>query len=191
METSAIAMFRNTIQYQDNLIWVKPVCEFFNLSVQSEYRKIKKDPILGNLWTKSSTDFEKKADFDAKTSTEIEENSNGLDKKRPELGVIDANGRILLSRKGFIRWIQIINSNSVEEGLREKFITYQDLVFDFLYGNVEEDKATQVHYARLQKLERLQGKISSEIKKEKRHLQDYLQHKFQLAINFKGPYYDD
>jgi hypothetical protein len=46
----------------DEFIWVKPVCDFFNLSVQSEYRKIKKDPILGKLWTESSTELSKKSD---------------------------------------------------------------------------------------------------------------------------------
>ncbi len=80
MESTAFKIFKSTVKVENENIWIKPVCDFFNLHVQNQYIKIKNDPILGKLYGKNSTD----------------------------LGEIDNNGRILLSRKGFIRWINII-----------------------------------------------------------------------------------
>lgn len=112
MESSALIMFHKTVKYEDSLIWIKPVCEFFEISVQNQQRKIKNDGILRNLWIKKSTD----------------------------LGKIDENGRILLSKKGFLRWIMIINMNTVSDDLRPKFCTYQELISDFLFGSLEQEK---------------------------------------------------
>jgi hypothetical protein len=174
MEISAITMFRNTVKYSgDEFIWVKPVCDFFNLSVQSEYRKIKKDPILGKLWTESSTEFSKKSDQYRFLSR--------------DLGGVDVNGRILLSRKGFIRWVQIINDKSVDNDLREKFVNYQELVFDYLYGNIDQEKKANHNYARLNKLKRLNKKIGMEIKVCQDEINLYLAGKFiQHKIDFKN-----
>lgn len=172
METSAIEMFKSTVQYQNELIWVKPVCDFFNLHDKNQYQKIKKDPILGNLVGKNHPDSS--------------ENENLRTKNRPDLGMIDANGRILLSRKGFIRWVQIINANTVDESLRDRFVKYQELVFDYLYGSLEEEKETKLHYQRLKKLERLYGKIGAEIKREKQVLAGYLDNRYQIKLNFNG-----
>lgn len=163
-------MFRSTVQYQNELIWVKPVCEFFHLNVQSEYRKIKKDPILGKLWTDSSTESTKPRNDYRFLST--------------DLGAVDSNGRVLLSRKGFIRWIQVINAKSVEDNMRERFVLYQELVFDYLYGSLEEEQETGRHYQRLRKLERLYGKIGAEIKREKQVLSGYLDSRYQMRLDF-------
>jgi hypothetical protein len=172
METSAIEMFKSTVQYQNELIWVKPVCDFFNLHDKNQYQKIKKDPILGKLWTDSST--------------ELSENGNQYRLLSTDLGAVDTNGRILLSRKGFIRWVQIMNAKSVDENLRDRFVSYQELVFDYLYGSLQEEQETALHYQRLRKLERLYGKIGAEIKREKQVLAGYLDNRYQMKLNFNG-----
>lgn len=173
METTALAMFRQTVQYSGQNIWVKPVCEFFELDVQNQYTKIKKDPILGKLYGKNNTDFEK--------------NGNLVGKNTPDLGEIDNNGRILLSKKGFLRWVQIINANTIKEVLREKFISYQTLVFDYLYGSAEDEEQIKVHYNRMQKLERLYSKIGTEIKREKAIVATFLNDRYtQLSLNFNS-----
>lgn len=161
METTTLAMFRQTVQYDGQLIWVRPVCDFFEISVQNQHRKLKNDVILGNLWIKKSTD----------------------------LGKIDENGRILLSKKGFIRWIQIINANTITDHLRERFVKFQDLIFDYLYGSAEEEENIKLHYARLQKLERLYSKVGTEIKREKTTVAQLLNGRYtQLSLNFNSGY---
>lgn len=173
METTSLKDFKSTIQYSGKNIWVKPVCDFFKLDVQNQYIKIKKDPVLGNLYGKNTGDFSKNESMDRKTST--------------DLGEIDKNGRILLSKKGFLRWIQIINAKTINDDLRDKFIQYQSLVFDFLYGSLEEEKDTSFHYTRLRKLEKLYSKIGAEIKKEKKAVADQLNKRFlQLSIPFSN-----
>jgi hypothetical protein len=157
METTALTMFRQTIQYSGQYIWVKPVCEFFEISLQNQHRKIKNDSILGKLWTKKSAD----------------------------LGQIDNNGRILLSRKGFIRWIQIINANTIVERLREKFSIYQELIFDYLYGSAEEEEQAKIDYQLIQKYRRLYAKIGRHLQIIERRFTGYLDTKYvQLKLDF-------
>lgn len=170
METTALAMFRQTIKYSGQNIWVRPVCEFFNLDVRNQHKKIKNDPILGKLVVKNTPDFEK--------------NGNNGRKNRTDLGEIDSNGRILLTKKGFIRWVQIINANTIAEELREKFSIYQELVFDYLYGSADEEKQIKVHYNRMLKLERLYSRIGTEMKREKATVATLLNGRYtQLSLN--------
>lgn len=157
METTALTMFVKTVKFENQLIWIKPVCDFFNLNLQNQQRKLKNDPILRNLWIKKSND----------------------------LGKIGKNGMILLSKKGFIRWIQIINANTIEEKLREKFMQFQELIFDFLYGNLQDEEMNKFHYIRLQKLEKLYSKIGLEIKQTKQFIYKYLDNKYiQTSLQF-------
>ena len=159
METTALTMFNQTIKYSGKNIWINPVCEFFEISVQNQQRKLKKDAILKKLWTKKSTD----------------------------LGEVDKNGRILLSKKGFVRWIQLINPKTVRDELREKFVKFQELIFDFLYGSADEQEKAKVNYARLQKLENLKAKIGVEIKRLKKELKQHWSNRYlQTTIPFQN-----
>lgn len=74
METTALAMFRQTVQYDGQLIWVRPVCDFFNLDVRNQHRKIKNDVILGNLVGKNTPDL-------AESENLVEKNGNLRTKK--------------------------------------------------------------------------------------------------------------
>ena len=119
MNSTDVKMFSDTIQYKKGNIWVKPVCDFFQINTRNQYQRIKNDPILGSL----------------------------VGKNLPNMGEIDEKGRIFLTRKGFIRWIQTINANTISQDFREQFIIYQNVIFDFLYGSLEEHKIiTKVNY---------------------------------------------
>jgi hypothetical protein len=158
METSAIEMFKSTVQYENEYIWLKPVCDFFKINYENQTRKIKSDKILANHSTKKSS----------------------------SLMFGDNYPRILVDKIGFIRWIQLINAKTIDENLQEKFSKYQEMVFDYLYGSLQEEKETKLHYQRLRKLERLYGKIGAEIKREKQVLAGYLDNRYQMKLNFNG-----
>lgn len=173
MENNDLLMFNQTVRYEQNLIWVKPVCDLFNLDVQNQYLKIKKDQILSKLYGKNSTDLAKNEKLVGKNST--------------DLGEIDSNGRILLSKKGFLRWIQIINVNTITPELRDKFILYQTMISDFLYGNFETEEQMRVDYVRLDKLKKLNNKISAEIRRLDKNVKNFMGVKYgQLSLEFKG-----
>lgn len=186
METTALTMFSQTVKYEKQFIWVKPVCDYFNLDVRNQHKKIKNDPILAKLVGKNTPDLQKNENLVGKNSTDLHDNENLWIKKSNDLGQIDKNGRILLTKKGFVRWINIINSNTIEEKLREKFIQFQELIFDYLYGSAEDEETTKFYYNRLMKLERLYGRIGIEIKQQKALLAQCLNSKFnpQYAIEF-------
>ena len=169
MESTELTMFTETIRFQNSNIWIKPVCDFFKLDVQNQYTKIKNDPILGKLY--------------GKNSTVLSQNNKLVGKNTPDLGEIDKNGRVLLSKKGFVRWIQIINANTIVDHLREKFILYQSLVFDFIYGSFEQEQQIKVDYQRLKKLKHLYSTIGREIQRVETNVKRYMDSRFcQLSL---------
>lgn len=54
METTALAMFSQAVKYESDYIWLKPVCDFFQINYENQTRKIKNDLILANQSTKKS-----------------------------------------------------------------------------------------------------------------------------------------
>ena len=156
METTALTMFNKTVKIENETIWIKPVCDFFNLNVQSQQRKLKSDPILSKLWTKISTD----------------------------LGEIDQNGRVLLSKKGFLRWVQIINPNTIDENLLSQFLIFQELIFDYLIGSAEEQKRIGDLNSKLQELKAEYGRLGAEVKATQKALFEALNHRYQYILPF-------
>lgn len=157
MEATTIKMYSDTIKYDDgDMIWVKPVCDLFNLHVQNQYIKIKNDPILGVLYGKNSTD----------------------------LGKIDTTGRIFLSKKGFLRWIQIINANTIDENLRENFTMYQSQISDFLYGSAELHTAIRNTRAELEEWSAMYSTAGNMIQSKKKELEELLNNMFQYRLPF-------
>lgn len=157
MENATLQMFHTTIRFHQDMIWIKPVCDFFDLDVKYQHRKIKNDPVLQNL----------------------------VENSLPDLGEIDKNGRILLSKKGFLRWIQIVNPQMIRKDLKEKFIQFQLLVFDYLLGSFDREIHIRKEYNRLEKLKRLKNKISAEITVCERAISDYLSGRFlQTKLDF-------
>lgn len=170
MEKTSLIMFGKTVTYQHENIWVKPVCDFFNLDVQNQYTKIKNDPILGKLYGKNNTESAKTEKLYGKNST--------------DLGEIDNNGRILLSKKGFLRWIQIINPNTIEKTLRNSFILYQELIADYLFGAAEEQMLIGSLNAKLQGLKLDYSSIGHEIRITQQQLFAALNKRYQYSLPF-------
>lgn len=156
METANLKMFVETIHYESELIWIKPLCDFFQISGQNQYRKIKKDAVLQNLWTKKSAD----------------------------LGVIDENGRILLTQKGFLRWVQTINANIVDVNLRSKFILYQNLIFDFFNGSMQERNLIAQTNSEIQYWKKIYSEAGKMIRNKQAELTELLNARYQYKLQF-------
>ena len=170
MEASTQKMFSDTIQNKNGLIWITPVCDFFNLHVKNQYSKIKKDAILGKLVGKNRPDSAQNEKLVGKSTTEF--------------GEIDKNGRIFLTKKGFLRWIQIINPNTLQEELREKFIMYQKMILDFLFGSLEEHETiTKVNHE-LQQWKQRYSEAGTMVKKKQAELILLLNTRYQYRIEF-------
>lgn len=160
MKATDLDLFHKTVQmYDQSYIWIKPVCDFFGINYENQTRKISSDTILANQSTKKSS----------------------------SLIFGDNYLRVLLTKKGFIRWIQLINANTISDNLREQFIKYQSLVFDFLYGSFEENEAIRVEYARNKKLRRLSIRIQNEIRISNQRIQSFMDGRFlQQTIDFSS-----
>ena len=171
METTTLKMFSDTIKNENGLIWIKPLCDFFKLHVKNQYHNIKKDPILTKLVQKNRPDSD--------------QDENLVRKNIPDFGEIDKNGRILLSRKGFLRWVQIINPNIIPEDFRDNFILYQEMVSDFLFGSVEEHETiTRVNHE-LQQWKQKYSEAGTMVKKKQAELTLLLNTRYQYRIDFK------
>lgn len=153
MNTTALQMFNLTIKYADDTIFVQPFCDFFQINSQNQYRVINKDLILKSERTKKSS----------------------------KLIFGDERPRLTLSRRGFIRWIQLINPQIVHVSLREKLMEYQTLIFDFLFGKVERDEEIKVVVQRRDKLKRLKSIISSELSTCQDRIENYISGRYNQA----------
>lgn len=171
METTTLKMFTETVHEENNLIWIKPLCDFFNISLQNQQRKLKNDPIFSKLWIKKSTDLEETANLNGKKSTDF--------------GEIDLNGRILLTKKGFIRWIQTLNPNIIDLNLQQQFIQYQEKVSDYLFGTMEEHEAISATMKKLNDLKKLYSEVGNDIRTTQKELQELLNQRYQYRLPFK------
>jgi hypothetical protein len=155
---SAIEMYKNTIKYEGTYIFIKPLCDFFNIDYENQLRNINNNQLLKKLALK-------------KTSISI-------------FG--DNFERVAVSKRGYITWILQINPKIVQENLRDNFILYQELIFDFMFGSIEREENIKHNYQRLSKLKDLKSKISNEIKKCELNIENYLNGKFmQTQLDFK------
>ncbi len=150
-------MFEKTIQNDENFIFIKPLCDFFGINHERQGDRIKNDVILARSSTKKS--------------------------------MMMANGhtypRICLDKKGFIRWIQIINPNIVSVELRETFINYQEMVFDYLYGAAEENNLIGKLNKEIQEMKQNYSQMGSAIRNHQVHLTDALNKRYQYQLPFE------
>lgn len=152
---TTLSMFNTTVKYSGDHIFVKPFCDFFQIDYDNQLKRIYNDEIC-------------------KTSA---------GKNTDKLIFGDKKERVTLSKVGFMRWIQLINPQIVQVSLREKLKEYQIMIFEFLLGKIQLEDKTQLAYARLNKLKRLQTKIKAEIKKSENQIEGYLASKFgQLEL---------
>jgi hypothetical protein len=144
------------IQFQDDLIWISPVCDFFNISRKWQQEVIRKDPFLASA---------------------VRKNSNYL-----LFG--DRKTRVSLPKKAFIRWVQLINPEIVKEELRPKLMLFQNLVFDHLYGSAEERDQQSVLYKEMVNLENDRASINARLKTIRAALRRYWSKSYgQMQMN--------
>jgi len=149
-----LEIFKEVVTYEKNQIWIKPFCDFFNINYENQTRVIKSDSILSNQSTKMSN----------------------------SLVFGDNYRRVLLSKKGFIRWIQILNVNLVKPEMKENFLLFQETIFDYIYGNIEEKEIAASKQQRLAKLKKLESKIKYEIKLCQKDISLYINKEFQYTL---------
>lgn len=140
-----LALSQTIVKTEDDKIFIELACNFFGINLLNQTERIRKDRIC-------------KSDFG---------------KNHSYLVFGDNRQRLCLGRKGFIRWIQIINPAIVRHELRELFIQYQVAVFDFLYdGN--EQKTAQLEDIRtfalnINKAVRINRQVMEYIAEQKQH----------------------
>lgn len=107
MTTQDLQVFNQTVIFHENdFIFIQFICDFFEINRENQQRIIQNDVILCNESIKKSNYFLFK----------------------------DHRQRLCLTKKGFIRWIQILNPSIVKESYRKQLINYQSLIFDYFYG---------------------------------------------------------
>ena len=157
MKNNEVTLFSQLVKYEGEDVWIKPFCDFFGISYKWQVEVLKKDYILASMVRKNSS----------------------------ELLFGDKRERVLLPKKGFVRWIQIINPSTVDPELRPNFQFFQETVLDYLYGSSEEHDQAKINYNRLHKLERLYSKIGQEIKRVKSALQEHWNSRYlQTSMDF-------
>ena len=92
--------------------------------------------------------------------------------------------RLCLDKKGFIRWIQLLNPNIIDKNLRQSFLIYQEMIFDFLYGAAEEQKMIGSLNAKLQNLKLNYRLIGIDIRTTQQKQLRVLNNRYQYSLSF-------
>lgn len=163
MNNQELILFSSTIHRDDEYIYIKPVCDYFGINYENQCRVIAKDQLLKKWSTKKSN----------------------------ELLFGDKYARILLSKKGFIRWIQQLGYQIVREDLKNKLTEYQELIIDYVYNTSlankgEREKLTEL-YSKLDVLRQNKSSISSEIKSISRLIKEININGYQKPIEIPFP----
>lgn len=104
-----IALQDSVKQTEDGYIFIQPVCKFFGIQTRNQLDRLKADRICQSDMRKNSS----------------------------QLVFGDQKPRVSVGKRGFIRWIQIINPAILRADLRDLFEEYQVAVFDYLYSGNE------------------------------------------------------
>jgi hypothetical protein len=135
METANKEYLKAIVSSDRGYIWIKPFCEYFGINIRHQYRKIKSDFILKSIL--EDCDF----------------------------GIIDANGRILLSRKGFIRWINILNINCIDDSLHDDFLFVMNIPDLYVYNHIHINELFIDTFKKLQATKKNYSGNGNEIKR--------------------------
>lgn len=156
METTQLSIFNRTIKTDDEYIFVKPLCDFFQIEYKNQVEKIRTDPILANSFG-----------------------------KKPKISLFGDNyPRVCLTKKGFVRWIQLINPTTLPEELRTKFIQYQTDIFDFFYGTAQEENEIRKLMEENQKIDEQLKELSTMKRNKRKALEAALYGRYQYALDF-------
>lgn len=148
------------VEDSEQAIWITPVCNFFKISYDSHRRLILEDPILSSILLK-------KANYSA-------------------FG--DNRQRLLLPKFGFIRWIQLINPKTIDSELKDKFIKFQMLIFEYLYGEESQQKKEAELFKSIAAKKEQRKRLADEIRKEQAALNHiyatkYGQLQLEMGVN--------
>lgn len=156
MENSSIQMFVSTANSDSTgVISAKPLCDFFGLDWSNQQKMFKNDPHLALLMVKKPSVAE--------------------DGKMREM--------VHFTKKGFLRWVQLINPNTVREEFRARFLEYQSSIFDFFYGSMEEQEQIRLDYIREAEIDGLFKSMKVEKNEIDKRRKKYLNNRFgQLSM---------
>jgi hypothetical protein len=158
MDTTSVTMFQETVKYNGDYIFVKPICDFFGLDNETQVTKISESYLIQNF---------------SKTRSD-------------KMLFGDNRERLALTKQGFILWITQINPKTVSDTVQEKLMQYQKLVLDFLYGSYERELKIKSTILRVKKLKRLRAKINLEISQGDKLIKNYIEGRFiQPELEFK------
>ncbi len=157
MDTTAISMFKSTVKYCGQEIFIQPFCDFFQIEYDNQKRLINKHPFLKRCTGKN-----------------------------PSMSLFgDERERVTLTKQGFITWILQLRCQIVHPNLQEKLFEYQSFILEFMFGSIEREETAKVNYSRLNKLKRLKTKIVAEIARCEDEIHNYLDGKFiQTRLQF-------
>jgi hypothetical protein len=156
METTTLQTFKTTVKSEGDHIFVKPLCDFFQINYDNQSERIKNDPIL----------------------------SNCTGKKPFKMLFGDNYPRIYLTKKGFVRWIQLISPAILPKEHRAKFIQYQIDIFDFFYGTAQEENEIRKLMDEKQKIDQQLKDLAAMKRNNNKSLQAALYGRYQYALDF-------
>jgi hypothetical protein len=156
METTQLSIFNRTIKTDDECIFVKPLCDFFQIDYDNQVVRIKNDAVL----------------------------SSQTGKKPFETLFGDTRPRVCLTKKGFVRWIQLINPNTLPENLREKFMQYQTDIFDFFYGTAQEETEIRRLMGEQQRIDLQLKELAAKKRQLRKSLNSALYGRYQYQLEF-------
>lgn len=143
--------------------FVKPFCDFFKIDFDNQVKRIKNDMIC-------QTDTGKNTD---------------------KLLFGDEIPRLTLSKRSFVRWIQLINPQILQVSLRDKFIQFQANIFEYIYSGtsnklqfLEDMQAINAEANRLRSERGKLGKQIQTLNKTLATMQDIGENEWQNQRNF-------
>jgi hypothetical protein len=153
-----IQIFTETVRYDNDeqYIFVKPLCDFFDIEYENVKKTVQRDEVL------------------QRTSVI----------KADEFIFGDKRERIALTKPGFIRWVQLLNPDLVRPDLKDKLIHYQTKVTEWIMGNIDEDMKLRKAYKRSNEIDGIIKALKAEKKACDSFVQNYLSGKayFQMSL---------
>lgn len=153
--TNQISVYGDTVKTDGDEVFIRPVCDFFKIDYDNQVVRIKNDPIL----------------------------SIQTGKKPFEMLFGDNRPRVFLSKKGFIRWIQLINPKTLPQEMREKFIQYQTGIFDFFYGTAEQESEIRHLISEKNHIDEMLKNLANQKRAIARNLAKALNCRYQYSLN--------
>jgi hypothetical protein len=158
MEKNQLSVFNHTIKSEEEYIFVKPLCDFFKIDYENQVDKIRNDVILSLQSVKKP-------------------NEKLFGENRP---------RVCLTKKGFIRWIQLINPNTLPINQQVQFLQYQTDIFDFFYGTAQEENEIRRLMEEQQRIDQQLKELSAQKRNVHKSLNAALYGRYQYQLDFSS-----